>query len=97
MDFTEYQASVKTKKDGYISLWTDNTKRKALTRLYDDTTVTVASVPDAKGFVSCKYKEMSGVCDAQYLVPVKTGGDALKLAYQMKGIAESLIDLLGKV
>ena len=97
MEFSEYNAMVKTNRDGYISLWSDNTKKTPLTRICDGDVVCVTSVPDAKGFVSCKYNELSGVCDSQYLVPVKSNEDAIKLAYQIKGIAESLIDLLDKV
>ena len=92
MPFEAYEAKVKTKHDGYITMWSDNTKRNGLLKVYDDDIVRVLSAPDAKGFVKCEYGLVTGYCDSKYLVPLDGDGDVLKKLYEMKGILESLID-----
>ena len=92
MPFEAYEAKVKTKHDGYITMWTDNTKKEAIIKVFDNDIVRVLTAPDAKGFVKCEYGLVTGWCDSKYLVPIEGDGDVLKMLYQMKGICESLID-----
>lgn len=92
MPFEAYEAKVKTKRDGYITMWKDNTKREGIIKVYDDDVVRVLSAPDAKGFVKCEFGLVTGYCDSQYLVPLESDSDVLKKLYEVKGIIESLID-----
>ena len=92
MPFEAYEAKVKTNHDGYITMWTDNTKREGLIKIFDDDVVRVLTAPDAKGFVKCEYGLVTGCCDSKYLVPLDTENDVLKKLYEIMGIAKSLID-----
>lgn len=92
MPFEAYEAKVKTKRDGYITMWKDNTKREGIIKVYDDDVVRVLSAPDAKGFVKCEFGLVTGYCDSKYLVPLESDNDVLKKLYEVKGIIESLID-----
>ena len=84
-----WTGTIKTRTGSGISLWADNTKRLAVCKVPDGSSLDVLNDPDEKGFARCRYNGWKGMADTQYVYP-QDGEDAQGLIYQAKVVGVNI-------